>query len=481
MIKGPEGNLLTILSDSEVCRIHETSLKVLGDVGIATDSDLILDAFSDAGAPVDRDAKKIIIPVDFVEAALKTVPGTIVLHGRRAERDLLVEGKRVYFGLGGSPPLQFRDVETGLVRASAKADVARATLLGDALPNISFVMSLAGAYDFAPGMHYLHEYDALLSNTCKPIIYSAPSARYAARFLQIAAAVLGGEDELRKRPIVTLFAESVSPLCLSSFSEGMAEFAKVGAPILFSPSPMMGATSPATVSGSLVVGNAEALAGICYSQILSPGTPVIYGPHTPVMDMKTARSTYAGTEQAVGRTAVAQLAQFYGIPSFGTGAGTDSKCPDSQAGAEVTMNIFLNAMAGMNLSQGAGTMAGGGYGCLEMAVICDEVMGMAMRVLEGIAVDEESLALEVISGTGPGGHFLDSLHTAKFFTRDMFFPKLFDRQSEAAWSEAGGKETAQVASERALQILSEHKPERIPDSAGDEITRILKESEQEFG
>ena len=145
------------------------------------------------------------------------------------------------------------------------------------------------------------------------------------------------------------------------------------------------------------------------------------------------------------------------------------------------MNIFLNAMAGMNLSQGAGTMAGGAYGCLEMAVICDEVMGMAVRVLEGIAVDEESLALDVISKAGPGGHFLDNLHTAKFFTRDMFFPKLFDRQSEAAWSEAGGKETAQVASEKAREILSEHKPEPVPDSVRDEIARILRESEEEFG
>lgn len=472
---------MRFLSNGELCRIHETSLKVLEDVGITTDSDVILKIFSEAGASVDKAAKKIKIPRSFIEASLKTVPRSIVLYGRNPERDLLVEGKRVYFGLGGSPTPQFRDVETGKVRIPTKEDVIKATRLGDALPHISFVMSLAGAYDFPPEMHYLHEYDALLSNTSKPIIYSAPSARYAARFLEMAAAVLGGEAELRKRPIVTLFAESISPLCLSSYSEGMAEFAKVGAPILFSPSPMMGATSPVTLSGNLVIGNAETLAGICFSQILKPKTPVIYGPHTPVMDMRTTRSTYAGVEQAVARVAVAQLAQFYGLPSFGTGGGTDSKCPDSQAGVEVTMNIFLNAMAGMNLSQSVGTMAGGSYGCLEMALICDEIIGMAMRLLEGIVVDEESLALEVIGEVGPGGHFLNHLHTAEFFRREMFFPKLFDRQSEPVWSEAGGKKTDEVAQEKVHQILSEHRPEPILDSAKEEIIRILKEASEEFG
>lgn len=159
MIKGPEGGLLRFLSNGELCRIHETSLKVLEDVGITTDSDVILKSFSEAGASVDKAAKKIKIPRSFIEASLKTVPRSIVLYGRNPEKDLLVEGTRVYFGLGGSPTPQFRDVETGNVRTPTKEDVIKATLLGDALPHISFVMSLAGAYDSPPERHYLHEYD----------------------------------------------------------------------------------------------------------------------------------------------------------------------------------------------------------------------------------------------------------------------------------------------------------------------------------
>ena len=479
-LNGPEGALLCFLSDGELSRINETSLKVLEDVGIATDSDMILRAFSDAGAAVDRDAGRIRIPRSIIGASLKTAPRSVVLYGRNPERDLLVEGKRLYYGLGGSPTPLFRDVGTGNIRTPSKQDVVHSTVLGDALEHIGFVMSLAGAYDCPAAMHYLHEYDALLTNTGKPIIYSAPSARYAARFLEMAAAVVGGEAELKKRPIVTLFAESISPLCISSYSEGMAEFARLGAPILFSPSPMIGATSPVTLSANLVIGNAEALAGICFAQILKPGTPVIYGPHTSAMDMRTARCTYAATEQAVARAAVAQLARFHDLPSFGTGGGTDSKCPDAQAGSEATMNIFLNALAGMNLSQGVGTMGGGSYGCLEMALICDEIIGMAMRAVKGIVVDEESLALEVIREVGPAGHFLDHHHTAGLFKREMFLPKLFDRQPEPAWSEAGARDIHEVASGRVQEILEGHRPDPIPDSSRQELARILREAGKEM-
>ena len=480
MMEAPQGGRLRFLSDGEIGRIHETSLRVLAEVGITTDSDMILKAFSDAGAAIDRAERRIRISRSFVETSLKRAPRSIILHGRDSEKDLSVEGKRLFFGLGGSPTPQFRDLETGVVRTPTKQDVVHSTLLGDALEHIDFVMTLAGAYDCAPEMHYLQEYDALLRHTTKPIIYSAPDARNAARLLEMAAAAVGGVTALRERPIVTLFAESLSPLCLPSHCEGMANFARAGAPILFSPSPMMGATSPVTVAGNLVMGNAEALAGICFAQILRAGAPVIYGPHTPVMDMRTGRSTYAAVEQAVARCAVAQLAEFYGLPSFGTAGGTDSKCPDSQAGSEVTMNIFLNALAGINLSQGAGTMASGNYGCLKMAVICDEIIGMALRAVEGIAADNSSLAFDVIAEVGARGHFLDHPHTVGRFRREMYLPKLFDRRPEPVWSAAGGKRLDEVAREKAKEILASHKPRPIAESAGQALDRILEEAAEEM-
>ena len=476
MANGIKDSAIDVLSHSQLTRIHEASLQVLAETGIRTDSDMILTTFSEAGAEVDRDSKRIRIPSGLVEDSLRTAPAFITLFGRDPKNDIEVGGKKRYFGLGGSPTPQYRDFETGQIRTPTKKDVVQATVLGDALDSIDFVMSLAGAYDFPGEMHFLHEYDALLSNTTKPIVYSAPSSRYAARFLEMAAAAVGGLEQLKKRPIVTLFAESQSPLCLPRYAEGMVEFARMGAPILFSPSPMMGATSPVTLSGNIVVGNSETLAGICFSQMLQPGTPVIYGPHTPVMDVRTTRSTYAAVEQSLARAAVAQLARFYELPSWGTGAGTDSKYPDSQAGSEATMNIFTNALAGINLSQGVGTMAGGSYGCLAMAVICDEIIGMSKRFKAGIAVDDESLALDLIDKVGPGGHFLEQRHTATLFRRELYIPNLFDRQTESLWSQMGCKKIDEIAGAKVCEILENHKPQGLSVAARKEMDYILKQA-----
>lgn len=476
MIRGAQGGQLGFLSEDQVHRIHEGSLRVLAKTGIATDSPAIQDAFAGAGAHVARAEGRIRIPDDIVEAALKTAPATVVLHGRSPEKDILVEGRRLYFGLGGSPTPHYRESGTGRVRVPGREDVARGAVLGDALENIHFVMSLAGAYDCPAGAHFLYEYAALVANTVKPIVYCAPGRVQAARLLEMAAAVAGGESELRAGCPVTLFAESLSPLCLPRYCESMIEFAAIGAPILFAPSPMMGATSPVTLAGHLVVGHAEALAGVCFAQILRPGTPVIYGPHTPVLDMGTARSTYGASEQTVARAGVAQLGRFCGLPSWGTGGGTDSKCPDAQAGAEIAMSIFINVLAGLNLTQGIGTTAGGDYGCLENALIGHEIIGMALHAVKGITVDDESLALDLIDEIGPRGDYLSDPHTLAFFRREMYFPRLFDRRSPIAWEEAGRLATDAASAPEVERILSEHSPEPLSDPVRQSLADILKRS-----
>ena len=472
--------MLNVLSEDDIQRIHEASLELLEEPGILTRSPLIAQIFSDAGAPVDRDSGMIRIPRQMVQDALDSAPSSFVFYGRDPQMDLLLEQSCVYFGMGGSAVPFFWDPDEQRPREPTKADMVAATRLGHALPNVDFMMSLAAAGDVPDELHYFHEYDAILRNTTKPIIYSAPGRRYAARFLEMAAAATGGEEALRKRPSVMLFTQTVSPLELSEYSEGMAEFAALGAPILSSPGPMMGATCPATLAGSLVQGNAETLAGVVLSQICKPGTPVVYGPHTPVMDMRSTRCTYAGTEQTLARAGMSQLARFYDLPSFGVGAGTDSKIPDGQAAAESMMGILMNALAGQTLTQTMGTMAGGSYGSLEMLVICDEIVAMVKHILRGIAVTDDTLAVDVIREAGPGGHFLDREHTLQMFRSEFFFPGLFDRKSIAQWQDLGGKRIDEVASERVKDLLGEATALVLPGAADRELARCLEDAEQEF-
>ena len=242
----------------------------------------------------------------------------------------------------------------------------------------------------------------------------------------------------------------------------------------------MGATCPATLAGSLVQGNAETLAGVVLSQLCKPGTPVVYGPHTPVMDMRSTRCTYAGTEQTLARAGMSQLARFYDLPSFGVGAGTDSKIPDGQAAAESMMGILMNALAGQTLTQTMGTMAGGSYGSLEMLVICDEIVAMVKHILRGIAVTDDTLALDVIREAGPGGHFLDREHTLQMFRSEFFFPELFDRKSIAQWQDLGGKRIDEVARERVKNLLGQATALVLPGAADRDLARCLEDAEREF-
>jgi len=162
---------------------------------------------------------------------------------------------------------------------------------------------------------------------------------------------------------------------------------------------------------------------------------------------------------------MAQLARFYGLPSYCTGAGNDSKAVDAQAAAESAMGIILNALAGLTLTQTMGTMASGTFGSLEMLVICDEIVAMAKRILRGIAVNDETLALDVIMAVGPGGHFLDLEHTARVFRDEFFFPSLFDRRGIDDWQARGGLRADEVARARVREILAAEEPEILPAAA----------------
>ncbi|MBI2940812.1 MAG: trimethylamine methyltransferase family protein [Chloroflexi bacterium] len=452
---GLQGGLLSVLSDGDLERIHDSSLRILEECGVRCDSGAILRIFQRGGARVDADTRMVRIPRDLVQWAIASAPRSFVFCGRDPAFDLLLEQRRVYYGLGGSAVPYFWDSDRQVLRPPVEADVVAATRVGHTLANVDFIMSLAAAGDCPPELHYLYEYNAILRHTTKPVIYSAPSREFAAIFLEMAAAASGGEGELRRRPSVMLFTQPVSPLQMADYNEGMIEFAACGAPVLYSPGVMMGATGPATLAGALAQGNAENLVGVVLSQLLKPGTPIVYGPHTPVMDMSTLRCSYAGTEQALARAGMAQLARFYGLPSFNTGAGCDSKVVDAQAAAEASMGIFLNTLAGLTLTQTMGTMAGGTFGSLEMLVICDEIVAMAKRILRGIEVSDETLAVDVIKEVGPGGHFLESEHTLRTFRQEFFFPQLFDRRSIADWQTRRGVPVDVVARARVRQILSE--------------------------
>lgn len=475
MKTGAKGGSLTVISADDVQTIHQSALALLQDPGIFSESELFLDLFAKGGARVDRTARTIHPPPEMVTAALESAPSSFVLYGRHdPAMDMLIEPGRVYYGMGGTSEPLFWDYERWQARQPTKVDMVLNTRLGHALPNIDFVQTLCMAGDTPRDHTFFHDFDAIFRNTSKPTVINILERPFTARLLAMAAAASGGESELRRRPSVLGFVGPISPLKVALINEGIIDAVKAGVPILYSPSPLMGATGPATVAGTLALTTAEVLFGVVLTQLIQPGAPIILKPDTDVFDMQTTQCTYGSPEQNLGKVAMAQLAHFYNLPIYGLGGGVEGKVPDAEAASEAMMSMLLNGLAGMTLSQSLGTLSWGLYGSREMVVICDELVHMIKRILNGITINEETLALDVIRQVGHGGEFLSHEHTATWYRQELFFPRLFRRQTIDQWLESGGKMIHEVAHERVEQILADAGPVDLPPGVDQALAEALQ-------
>jgi trimethylamine--corrinoid protein Co-methyltransferase len=477
MKTGARGGNFGVLSQDEIQRIHQASVALLWDVGVLSESDLFLDIFQKGGARVNRETRVVQVPAPMVDAAIKSAPSSFVLYGRNdPDMDMLLEVGRVYYGMGGTSEPMFWDYEQWQSRRPTKDDMVASTRIGHALPNIDFVQTLCMSGDKSTGVIFFHDFDAIFRNTTKPTVINVLERPFTARLLEMTAAASGGESALRERPSALAIATPVSPLKIAIMNEGIVDAVNAGLPILYSPGPLMGATSPATLAGTIVLAMAEVLFGLVLTQLIKPGAPVVLKPDTDVFDMKTTQCTYGSPEQAVGKVAATQMARHYNLPIYGLGGGVEAKVPDAEAASEAMMNLLLNGLAGMTMSQSLGTLSWGQYGCQEMVMICDELVHMVKRVLAGVVFNEDTLALDVIREVGQGGSYLQHDHTVRHFREELFFPSLFRRQTIAQWLKSGGKMAHEVAHERVQAILTGPNSVTLPPGVDAELERALRKA-----
>lgn len=477
MKTGAKAGNLTILTENELDKIYESSLSLLMDPGVVSDSDLFLTIFEKGGAIVDRQKRTVRLPRQLVEWAIASAPKSFILHDRNDPAlDLPIENGRVYYGMGGTSEPLFWDWDQWKTRKPTKADMINCTRVGHALPNIDFVQTLCMSGDMPTNEIFFHDFDAIFRNTTKPTVINILERPFTRKLIEMSAAVSGGESRMREQPTVMGIVTPISPLKIAVMNEGMIDAIEAGIPILYSPGPLMGATGPATVAGTLVLTNAEVLFGVVLTQLIQPGAKIVLKPDTDVFDMRTTQVTYGSPEQDLGKVAMVQLAKRYKIPIYSLGGGVECKVPDAEAASEAMMSMLLNGLAGATMNQSLGSLSFGLYGSPEMAVICDEMVNMIKRVLDGVNVSDETIGLDVIRAVGPGGDFLGQDHTLKYFRKELYFPGLFKRLTSDEWVSAGSKMIHQVAHERVMQILSVAKPLELPASVDAELARALKKA-----
>jgi len=477
MVKGGiKGGKYHLLSEKEIKQIHQASLKILQQTGIKSKNKEILALFSKIGSDVNFEQGRIKFSPALVEDALNKAPSKVILCGREEKNDLILEDKRVYCGTGGAA-LNVLDLETGEKREAVLKDIANIAKLVDALDNIHFFIRPVVAQDVRREFLDVNKYYAALSNTSKHVMGSAYSVESALKVISMAEEIAGGGEKLRERPIISFITCWMkSPLQLDDTTTLiLMKIVEEGIPIALSSDPMAGSTSPVTLAGTLAQVNAEQLSGIVLTQAINPGAPIIYGAIPTIADMHTMAFLGGAIELGILDAACAQLAQYYNLPFYAWGGLTDSKIPDIQAGYEKGTTLLMVALAGANyIHNSAGMLESTTTVAYEQYVIDNEIIGMVMRALKGIEVNEDTLALDLIEKVGPGGNFLAEEHTVSHMRSEFFFPKVSDRSQREKWLSEGGKDARERAREIAKDILTKHKPFPIPSDVHKRIKNSVK-------
>jgi trimethylamine--corrinoid protein Co-methyltransferase len=466
-----------VLSDEQVDTIHEASLSILERTGIRLDSEEARKRLLDAGA-ANHGTRRGALTFDreMVESAIKRLPRRCVYYARNPKYDLEYDGDHMYPYAGGGDPKMI-DMETGQVRPSVLHDVEMAARLGDALENNHFAASLVVANDVPPDMLIPKTMEATMKNSVKPVSMYAPDKQTVDILVDMWSCVSGGIEEFRKRPLMSLASSPSSPLTYGRHNcDVIIRSAELGVPYSVVPCPICGETGPITLSGALAQQNAETLAGIMLIQTVTTELPTVYCGRVCFMDPRSGRDLWGVPEEALTSVAMVQLARKYGMVSDTCGMSSDVPRWGVQMGLERMMTALVPAMAGAESLAGMGG-AWEAASSLEMMVIDDEILNDVSRIMNGIGVDDASLALEQLDRVGHMGNFLAQRHTMEFLRKgELRMSPLWDKRTTERAKKDGYMPTQDAARQRVMEILKDHVPDPLDRDTERMIADVIKDA-----
>ncbi len=469
------GGSYHVLTDKETQLIHETSLRILGEIGFEIEFSPLLDLLEEKGATVDKENQKAFLPPELISWCIKQAPGEFTFYGLQDGKQIHLGGEKVHFGTGGKG-IYVMELDREK-RPAHLQDVANFARLADKLEHIDYYIIPTHSHDVNINHLDVNDFYQSLKNTGKPVMGGIYDKKGLERVIELSSLLAGNIEKLRRKPFVGFITSIMSPLRLEKDrGEILFDVAKQGLPLVVSTAPIAGATAPITLAGTLALQNAEALMGVVLSQLVNPGTPVFYSAVPCTMDMRTGSFLMGSIESGLMNAAVSQMAHHYRLPSYITVGTTDSKIPDAQAAFESATNNMLAALAGGNfIHQAFGFLDGALTISYAKFVIDNDIVGSCMRALRGIDISEKTLAFDVIADVGPGGNFLGEKHTSEFMRKEMYTPRVSMRQDYQTWLKGGGKDSWEKAEEIARQILGEPKTSYISEEMQVKIESLFPE------
>jgi len=447
---------LQFLSGEEIRRIHETSVKVLEQVGIALESRSVAKLLLENGCTSSKDGKRVLIPESVVKASLAKVPKSVLLASRNGRHDIKIPDHDKLFISGGGEGVFIKDMLTGETRAPRTEDVAKFAQLSDLLPQVDFVWFLVGAQDQPAHLKGLAEMKAGFSTTTKHIQSGASDIAEARNFLKLASILTGGRDELAKRPIFSAVQCPISPLTFETgLIEAQVELARAGIPVVSMSAAVAGLTAPVTIAGMLAQVNAENLASLVVTQSAMKGAPWIYSSDSVMGDLKTGSIDYGALESNLARTGAGQMGKFYGLPTMVCGVGLESESLLLGRARDGLATMVPQALVPSDLGSGLGGLDQAAGASFEQLVVDAWVWDLAKEFIRDFAVDDLAISFETIRDGGLDGNFLGKRHTLSRFKQEFVAVS----KPEAVFSGRGESEPRGLllrkAKEEVNRLLSE--------------------------
>ena len=467
----------TFLSEDEVASIHETSLRILKEVGIKVLSEKVRNLLAENGAKVDAARSIVKIPESLTEEAIKRAPKEMTLCGRDPEHDLKLPSKDFPFATLSGFSVFMRDFETGEKRLTKASDLREFAIIGDYLDAVDFFWPIVTPTEVAPPVQMVHGLAVAFEHTAKHVQYQTLSEEEAKWQISLASTLVGGEKQLKRRPIFSSVQCPFSPLQFEKgLSEAMVILAQAGIPISPMSMALSGSTAPATIAGTLVIINAENLGALVITECANPGAPLIYCAESTPADMRTGEINYAAPEIPLISAGCSQMAKFYELPSQVAPMGMDETPADFNSLASSAAVFAFHNMCRTDITGGFGSLEAAESAALEQVILDVEAWERARAFLRRFRVDEETLAFDAIREAGPGGNFLGLRHTLKHFRHEIWLRG----PSDTFILPSTNGSLVKRAKAKVREILSTHVPPPIEENVHKEMNQIVRDCARAF-
>jgi len=474
---------IKVLSKDEIQTIHSASMDLISTVGVKVDAPDTKELLKKFGAEVDADTNFVRFPESLVKEQLKQVPTSFKLFGPDGSFNFEVNTASTQFATIGTPVKIYDPSHKRDVRDSLLADTIKQIRIVDSLKHIVCSHVDVWPKDVKYTALHAHCIYHWAKNTKKPYGLGCFGKVASQDMINMTSIVAGDDEELIKKPRLVGFFNPTSPLHLPHImTNGLSIFAKYKQPTIIAPEALAGTSAPVTLAGLLTQTNTEIIAGIVLAQLHNSGAPVFFGTVSNTTDMRSGNSAMGSIETGLITAGIAQMARYYNIPSRGVGGVTDSKCFDLQNGFERFQTLLFAAQSGINYITCAGTYEATLVEALELLLIDDELVGIVKRALEGITVNEETIALDlikkVVTNSKKGANFLGERHTAKYMKTELYIPNLIDRNRRTTWRKKGSKDIVAKAGEKIEQILQNYKPPEISAEIEEQLKKYIEKVEE---